>query len=267
MRGGALRRLIVLCALGAVGLGGLEAVAHGDLLPPLPTTTVTIPPTAAAAADVDHRPAAPDHHGHRAAADDDHRARPDDDRPRAADHHHGAAADDDPAAPTDLDRASADDHDGHRSAAAADGHHVRAGSDVDLRLGPGRGAARRLGRRRAAVRRGRRRRPGRWLRRDARAGRQRCGDAHLRPRYRGVESRRKTARRKAHVRTRAGTTLPVIHAARVSARTPGLAAFYAGLEKALARTADQRGRRRHDAAVLAGPRAAAAAACSRAPAR
>ena len=54
------------------------------------------------------------------------------------------------------------------------------------------------------------------------------------PALEALKAGARPARPKAHLRTRAGTTLPVIHAARVSARTPGLAAFYAGLEKALA---------------------------------
>ena len=55
------------------------------------------------------------------------------------------------------------------------------------------------------------------------------------PRSQAVKAGAKPAGPRAHARTRVGTTLPVIRAARVSARTPGLAAFYAGLEKALAK--------------------------------
>jgi hypothetical protein len=218
-----------------VGLGGFEAVAHGDLLPPLPTTTVTVPPTlpplptsttvplppiTTATVRLPTTTTVP-------VPTTTVRVPPTTTTvrlptttlppplPTSTVHlPTTTTATVPPRLPTVTSSAPA----ATSTSALARGAAPLAAPSGG---GPPSGGA-------AAANQ-----PGGSLARPARAG-----NAPLTrisgPALEALKGGARPARPKAHVRTRAGTTLPVIHAARVSARTPGLAAFYAGLEKALA---------------------------------
>ncbi len=212
MRRGALPRVIAVCALGAVGLGGFETVAHGDLLPPLPTTTVTVPPTLPPLPTSTTVPLPP-------VTTVTVRLPTTTTVPVPTTTVRLPTPTTTVRLPTTiapLPTTTAPVRLPSTTTSAVTSTAAR-GAAAPLAAGNGQppsppGAA-----------------P------NGPAATRKAGARPISgPALEAVKAGAKPVRPTAHARARAGKTFPVLRAARVSARTPGLAAFYAGLEKALA---------------------------------